>query len=280
MSSTETLSAKVQDKKPNDADRQGIQSLEIGIEVFRRLHEAGRPMRLGEMAEATGMHPSKAHRYIVSLVRSGLVQQDARGLYSLGPLAMQLCQSQAWYAQALEFGAQALRSLAPEIGETVFLSAWGQSGPRILRVEEASKAISVRPRTTGELPLWNSSPGRLFAAHMPIARLAPLLDREFAQLAIEHRWSAVEAERRRKDYKALLDDVRRQGLAWTKSERFPGINSVAAPVFEARGEVLFTLTAFGMEGSFPLDLAGAAAKAIHHMAVTVTQQVGGQAPRI
>src|SRR5262245_10566699 len=50
--------------------KRGIQALEIGVQVFRHLYGFGRPVTLTELSEACSMHPSKLHRYCVSLIRS------------------------------------------------------------------------------------------------------------------------------------------------------------------------------------------------------------------
>jgi DNA-binding IclR family transcriptional regulator len=69
----------------------GVQSLEIGVDVLKVLVESGQALMLKEIAAAAGMPASKAHRYLVSLVRSGLVEQDSQNLkYDLGPLAIPL----------------------------------------------------------------------------------------------------------------------------------------------------------------------------------------------
>ena len=44
--------------------------------LLRVLSEAAGPARLADLARATGMPSAKAHRYMVSLVRAGLVEQD------------------------------------------------------------------------------------------------------------------------------------------------------------------------------------------------------------
>lgn len=49
------------------------------------------PLPLGELAARAGMASAKAHPYLVSFVRVGLVQQDsATGFYELGPFALQM----------------------------------------------------------------------------------------------------------------------------------------------------------------------------------------------
>ena len=72
-------------------DRAGIQSIEVGSQLLVALTRASRAMALGDLARAAGMHPSKAHRYLVSLQRVGAVTQDPlTGRYELGPFALRL----------------------------------------------------------------------------------------------------------------------------------------------------------------------------------------------
>ena len=57
------------DEEPKSS--RGVQSLEIGIDVLKVLVESGSALMLKEIAAAADMLPSKVHRYLVSLVRSG-----------------------------------------------------------------------------------------------------------------------------------------------------------------------------------------------------------------
>ena len=46
-------------------------------------------MMLRDIAQQADMPPAKAHRYLVSLIRAGLVMQDpASSHYDLGPFAL------------------------------------------------------------------------------------------------------------------------------------------------------------------------------------------------
>ena len=71
--------------------QRGIQSVEVGGRLLLALVHEGRPMALKDLAQAAQMSPAKAHPYLVSYGKLGLVVQDgASGHYGLGPLAMQI----------------------------------------------------------------------------------------------------------------------------------------------------------------------------------------------
>ena len=71
--------------------RRSIQSIEVGAPLLAALVEAGKPLTLRDLAAGAGMTSAKAHPYLVSFVRVGLVQQDPlTGQYELGPFALQM----------------------------------------------------------------------------------------------------------------------------------------------------------------------------------------------
>ena len=56
--------------------QQGIKSIEIGARVLLALEQGRGPLTLTEVAKASDLHPAKVHRYLTSLVRTGLASQD------------------------------------------------------------------------------------------------------------------------------------------------------------------------------------------------------------
>src|SRR5690606_39412359 len=67
-------------------DVPGIQSVEVGLALFRQLADGETPCGLSDLARRAGMHRAKAYRYLVSLAPAGWVIQDARtGKYDIGP---------------------------------------------------------------------------------------------------------------------------------------------------------------------------------------------------
>ena len=72
-----------------DKARAGIQSLEVGFALLDVLTQTPGPLMLRDLAARAGMSAAKAHRYLVSFQRLGLVVQDSRTTrYDLGPAAL------------------------------------------------------------------------------------------------------------------------------------------------------------------------------------------------
>lgn len=72
-------------------NQRSIQSIEIGGRLLNALALQSGPMSLKELAQAAEMTPSKAHPYLVSFGRLGLIEQERdSGQYRLGPAALQL----------------------------------------------------------------------------------------------------------------------------------------------------------------------------------------------
>ena len=79
-----------------DKERAGIQSVEVGFALLEGLTRSRGPLMLKDVAASAGMSAAKAHRYLVSFQRLGLVTQDPRtARYDLGPAALKLGKVQA-----------------------------------------------------------------------------------------------------------------------------------------------------------------------------------------
>ena len=257
--------------------RQGINSLETGVRLFQELHRLGRPATLSELGKLSRMSPAKVHRYCVSLIRTGLMQQDARGLYGVGPYGFQFGHRQTDLELARQIAFAALPPLVRVINETAFVSGWGQNGPIILKVEDAAKPISIRPNWRGDLPLWNSATGRAFAAFLPAERLEKLIGAEFAEQRRTQKLSAAEITRRRRDFDRHISDTRKHSIARTTGERYPGLISFAAPIFDHEGSVILALTSFGLAASsYSPAWDGIVPRALKQYAAELTARIGGR----
>ncbi len=263
--------------------QRGIQSIEVGGQVLLALVHHGRPMALKDLAREAAMVPAKAHPYLVSFARIGLIEQDrVTGFYFLGPLALQLGLISLQQANPVQVATKLIAELAQRIGHTVAIAVWGTRGATIVRLEESPSAVHVNMRHGTVFSLANTASGRLFAAHLDAAvvkaRLAAERARQKAGVgeattgmpppAPVPSWTAFEKQ---------LAEVRVHGLSRSVGEVLPGVNAMAAPVFDHRGEIALAITAIGPAAVFDTRWDGALARALKACAGQASQRLGAPA---
>ena len=206
---------------PSGAPRQGIQSVEIAMTVLDALERGGGPMSLTQIAHASGMGASKAHRYLVSLGRAGMVAQSrSSGLYDMGPALRRLGAESLRRMDEVGLVSQYIPGLRDRTGHAVNLAVWGDHGPVIVRWDYGAYALPITVRVGATMPMLTSSVGRVYLAHLPRSLTEPVLR---AQEADTGAGSTHEIN-------AVVEEVRRLGYARTSGGVIPGIASVAAPV--------------------------------------------------
>jgi DNA-binding IclR family transcriptional regulator len=239
------------------------------LRLAKLLAERAEPLALKELAAGAGMPPAKAHRYLVSLIRAGLAEQDREsGRYRLGPLALDFGLSALRQIDVLKFGGEALAELRAEIDETVLIAIWGNKGPVVARWEESNRPVASNVRAGWVMPLVNSATGRCFAAYMPEAQTAPLLEAEFLLR------TGLGPDDDRADYPKRLAETRAHGLSRVEGDLLRGVASVAAPVFGHTGGIVAVIAALGPQGAFDVAWDGAYAKAVKQAAARLSARLG------
>jgi DNA-binding IclR family transcriptional regulator len=237
--------------------RQGIQSVEVAAPLLKALANASGPMCLSHLAKNAGMPAAKAHRYLVSLIRVGLIEQDpASGHYDLGPLALELGLVSLSRLDAIRLADEALRQLRQHVNETVALAAWGNLGPTYVRLLQSQRSVTVNLRLGNVLPLTYTASGLCFAAYLPEHVTAKLIHEEL-QNNKKHKLHGPQSHTQ---LRPLLQAVRDHGIARIIGEHQPtnlqensrlapqlwaGYNAYAAPVFNHLGEIQFALAVVG-----------------------------------
>ena len=252
--------------KPEHEQR-GIQSIEVGGQLLHALADWGRPMALKDLAGAAGMAPAKAHPYLVSLGKIGLVEQDkASGRYGLGPLALQLGLMSLQQADPVRIATPLIEALAWQHGHTVALAVWGSHGPTIVRLAESPAAVHVNMRHGTVFSITGTASGQLYAAHLGEAA-RPLYEAERRAVAgALPTWEQFD--------RSTLAEVRTQGLSRSEGAVVPGVSALSAPVFDHRGTIVLALTAIGPSASLDSHWDGTLANALRGAAATISARLG------
>lgn len=246
----------------------GIQSVEVGGQLLLALLRLGRALPLKTLAAEAGMSAAKAHPYLVSFGKLGLIAQDAlTGHYGIGPLALQLGLVAQQQLDPVRVTGEALPALAAELGHTTALAVWGPQGPTMVRIETPPTPIHVVMRPGTVMSLAGTASGLLFAAHRPQGLVRALFDAERARGAPGAQVDFAQFERR-------LAEVRLQGLATVADTLVPGISAMAAPVFDPWGEMALSLTVIGPAATLDMAAQGAPAEQLRAAARAASQRLG------
>lgn len=252
--------------------RAGIQSVEVGFALMDVLARASGPLMLRDLAAAAGMSAAKAHRYLVSFQRLGLVSQDAASTrYDLGPAALRMGLAAITRQDAVKLARERMPALMARIGHTLALAVWGNHGPTIVHWEESPQSVTVNLRLGDVMPLLSSATGRCFAAHVSRDAIAPLLRAELARV---RQLGRTDLPRNQTELAQLLKEVRAQGLARVVDTLLPGVAGFCAPVFDFDGHLVLGIVAMGSVATFDTAWNGAVARALDEAARQLSHDLG------
>jgi len=246
----------------------GIQSVEVAAGLLRALIASGRPAPLKDIAGLARLHPGKAHRYLVSLTRAGLVEQDAAtGHYGIGALAIALGLAGQRNVDVVRVARSRLPALRDTIDETVLLALWSQQGPVVFDLEESARPVTMNVRVGSILPLLTTATGRVFAAFLPDPLTRTLIAAERAATRTSN--AAIGK---------LLARTRTIGLAHVSGDLVPGVNALAAPVFDHKGRIAAVIGVLGRREDLDVAFDGPVARALREAADGISQRLGFQVP--
>ena len=254
--------------------KNGVQSLEIGMTILRAISRGHRAMMLKDIAAAADMPASKVHRYIVSLVRSGLVEQDpGTSRYDLGPFALSLGLVAVDRLDRVKLGLSTIADLRDEINQTTALAIWSDNGPVIIRSVRPYRPITVNVVTGTALDLLTSASGRVFAAWLPRSVTGSRISAEQAKLSLPDELKSSAG------VDAMLAQVLHDGISTvTDYHLVPGVAAAAAPVFNFKHEITLSILAIGVKGMIDLSLDGQVVQALKKSAYTLSARLGHTGP--
>ena len=263
----------------NDKERAGIQSVEVGFALLDVLANAPAPLMLRDLAGAAGMSAAKAHRYLVSFQRLGLVVQDTSNTrYELGPATLRLGLSTLSRLDAVKMARERLPALMDAIGHTLALAVWGNRGPTLVHWQESPLAVSVNLRLGDVMPLLTSATGRCFTAFLSpegqLDKLTPLLKEE---MALAHKLGRADVPATLAAVRALQTETRQQGLGRVVNVLLPGVSGLCAPVWDADQHLALGVVALGSSASFDASLQGPVVQALLQMTRQLSQDLGHRA---
>lgn len=254
--------------------QRAVQSVEVGGRLLLALGASLGPMTLKDLAEAAGMPASRAHPYLVSFGRLGLVAQDAAsGRYALGPAALQIGLTCLHQLDPLRAAEPVAEALAERTGLAVALALWGNFGPTVVRMIEARQPLHVAMRAGTVMSILGTATGRAFAAVLPAERIARTLA---VALGDAPQGAAPLLHDRAEALQAAAAEWREHGVARAVGHPIPGVNAFSAPAFDHEGAPAIVITVLGHQDDLDPGWDSPGAQAVREAAAEISRRLGAR----
>jgi DNA-binding IclR family transcriptional regulator len=222
------------------------------------------------------MSAAKAHRYLVSFQRLGLVAQDSASTrYELGPATLRLGLATLSRLDGVRMARERLPALMEEVGQTLALAVWGNHGPTLVHWQESARAVPVNLRLGDVMPMLSSATGRCFASFLGHGvgsdQAKVLIEQEMAQA---RKIGREDVPTSAKALQALVAESREHGLGRVRNVLLPGISGLCAPVFDADGHLALGVVALGSSATFDAEWDGSVALPMRRMSRQLSADLG------
>lgn len=222
-----------------------------------------------EVARLTNLSSSAAGRLLASLKELGVLHQNPETrAYALGSRVLTWAGTYSAVLDVRSVAIGAMQELHRRTRETISLYIMEGSERVCVERLESTENVRIVARIGRRLPLYAGSAGKVFLAFLPTARREEILDATELKPLTERTFvdrSALTAE---------LAKIRQQGYAVSCGEWILEASGVAAPIFDANGQVCAALTISGPTQRFTLDTITRYANEIQNITAEISLQMG------
>lgn len=244
----------------------GVQSVDRALtilEVLARVGEAG----VTEIAGELGVHKSTAFRLVTTLEAHRLVEQTTeRGRYRLGVGVLRLAGATTARLDLVQEARPVCRQLAADTGETVNIAVLSESSALYLDQVAGSSALQPHNWVGQHIPLHATSNGKVLLSGLDDQRVTDVL-------GALSRYTATTITRKGK-LREELDLVREQGYAVAVDELEEGLTAVAAPIRNAHGDVVASMSVSGPTFRLPQERVDDVVRLLVEAAGEVSHRLG------
>ena len=226
-----------------------------------------------DLSARAGLPAARAHPYLVSFGKLGLIEQDpVSQRYALGPAALQIGLACLHQLDPVRAATQVAEALAAQIGQAVAIAVWANFGPTIVRLIEGRQPLHVNMRVGTVMSVSGTATGRAFAAALPAAKLE-----QAAGGPLGEAWRANKlhaAPDLAREIRESADELRAHGVTRALGRPIPGVNAFSAPAFNHEGDAGLVITAMGHEDSFDGAWDSPLAAAVQAAAADISVRLG------
>jgi IclR family transcriptional regulator, pca regulon regulatory protein len=213
-------------------------SLARGLAVIRGFSQQRHQLTIAQLSHRTGIPRAAVRRCLYTLMQLGYVGSEDGRTYSLRPRILALGHaylSSTPLATAVQPLLDQISSALHESSSLAVLEA--DEILYIARSSTTARVMSVDLALGSRLPAYCTSMGRVLLAGLSNAEIDAYLSRVKLTRLTSHTVSTA------KEFRHVLDVVRREGYAIVDQELEIGLRSIAVPVKDVAGQVVAAINA-------------------------------------
>jgi DNA-binding IclR family transcriptional regulator len=216
-----------------------LHSLDRAVSVLEVLGESDTPLSLAEICQRIGLHKSTAHRSLMVLERSALIERTLENRFRLG---LKLYELGNRAVEQIDLRARVhpfFRRLATQVGETVHLSVLQKTSVVYLDKVEPNRRVCMSSKTGSSNPVYCTSMGKAMLAFQPEETIEQIV----AKIRFVRHTPKTLCTR--EALLKALERIRRRGYAIDDEEIELGVRCVGAPIFDENHRAIAAVSVSG-----------------------------------
>jgi DNA-binding IclR family transcriptional regulator len=254
--------------EPEHGDPYQLQGLDRVVAILDLLGASDNSLSLAEICQRMNLHKSTAHRALMALERTGMIERAPASRYRLG---LKLYDMGSRAVEQIDLRSRVhphLRKLALRVGETVHLGVLHKTRVVYIdKIEPINRRVCISSRTGTSNPVYSTSLGKAILAYMPAEDVAKTISK------IQFKTFTSKTLASGEELLDALERVRRRGYAVDDEEMEIGTRCVGAAILDAGGHPIAAVSISGSTTRLAAHCVPAIAQHVVHCAGEIASQL-------
>jgi DNA-binding IclR family transcriptional regulator len=247
-----------------------LRSLERAVSVLETLSESDEPLSLAVICQRMSLHKSTAHRSLMVLERSALIERTQENRFRLGLKLYELGNRAVEQIDLRSRVQPFFRRLSIQVGETAHLSVLHKTSVVYLDKVEPNRRVCMTSKIGTSNPVYCTSMGKAMLAFQAEDTIDQIISKirfvRFTRKTICTREALLKA----------LERVRRRGYAIDDEEIEIGVRCIGAPIFDSNRRPIAAVSVSGPSSRITAQSVPAIAEHVLRCAREISGALGMQ----
>jgi len=216
-----------------------VQSIDRAVSIIECFSGTRRELKLSEIANMLDLNKSTVHGIVNTLKYHGFVDQDEITLrYRLGIRFIEFGDTIINSMSIRNIAFPVIDHICGQIGETVHLAMLDGSDVVFIEKKECTQSIKTSTKIGLRFPAYTTADGKIMLCYMEKDKIIDMLPK-----CIEKLTTNTITDKHK--LMQLFEEMKKNGYAIDNQEVVQGLSCVAAPIFDHKGNVKFSLSVTG-----------------------------------